>query len=494
MPLSKYQSAFQEKLAARFEEVPHSDPSKKGIKLEDHQHIALEAIYNGLLLNRDRMCAVASCGSGKTLVEIAAISASQAAKEQLGINGDRKDLVITEERAIVAGIRRQFARLGIETGIWTGGRKELEQPVIIAGIHALQAARSRRELTKILPPGTIDLCVLDEADCYLTQRRIKTIESLNPRIVTGFTATEKWPDGRHISDQFGPVVDRLNLVEAMKQKINVVPDLYIYESAIKEDDLRLKKDDYDPAVLQAAWKHAELHKAIPEVYGHLLSENLRRAFPTLVYVPSRDMVHATAESLREQYPEIAIAGLTGKDETDEVEEAMEGFRNGEVQIIVLCEMGKRGMDLENAMLLIDAYPTKSLNKLEQRHGRVLRKIRPGSALWQKGWRKNGAIIAQIAPKAGTFRPALFTDIIGGWEEFQRVRGARDREGGGGAPEENLIAQVRAQIESKRPPAHVSLVRRVDILEQIRKDRPQFDEDGFFRIPRRYVKREPPDAE
>src|SRR3989338_1347631 len=147
---AQYLEAFQEQLADRFDHVPHADPHLKGKRLEDHQQEALKEIYEGLLINRERMCAVASCGSGKTLVEIAAITASQAAKKELGINGERKDLLITEGRTVVAGIRRQFQELGIETGVWSGGHKELEPSIIVAGIHALHSAKSRRQLSKNL--------------------------------------------------------------------------------------------------------------------------------------------------------------------------------------------------------------------------------------------------------------------------------------------------------------------------------------------------------
>ncbi|ALM09512.1 MAG TPA: hypothetical protein DEB30_05395 [Candidatus Peribacter riflensis] len=487
--LPGYLEAFQEQFASRFEYLPHSDPKQSGIRLEDHQQEAMKELYEGLLLNRERMCAVASCGSGKTLVEIAAVSASQAAKDQLGINSDRKDLVITEGRTVVSGIRKQFESLGIETGIWSGNRREFEPPIIVAGIHALQMAHSRRELHKYLPSQAIDLCVVDEVDRFLTSLRSKIIDALNPRITAGFTATKEWPDGRHISDRYGPVVHELPLLEAMKQRINVVPELFIYESQIRESDLKIRKGDYDPKILQAAWRHAELHRAVPDVYGHLLPENIRKNCPTLVYVPSKDMVAATTASFQGRFPELTIVGLTGEDYSHEVETALDGFRDGEVQVIVLCEMGGRGMNLENAKLLIDAYPTKSLNKLEQRHGRILRKIRPGSSLWKRGWKKNDAVIVQIVPKSNKFRPALFTDIIGGWQELQRLRGEREGETNGGSPEGDLVAQIRAHIEAKNPPLQLTLIRRINLLEQIRRERPQFDEKGFFRIPRRYVRRD-----
>jgi superfamily II DNA or RNA helicase len=175
---------------------------------------------------------------------------------------------------------------------------------------------------------------------------------------------------------------------------------------------------------------------------------------------------------------------------------MQSFKEGEIQVAVLCEMGGRGMNLENAKLMIDAYPTMSLNKLEQRHGRVLRKIRKGSKLYKMGWRKSSAVIAQIVPKSLQYRPALFTDIIGGYQQLQEIRAhAEKTDGENGPAEQDIVDVLRRRIEKKDPPHTVRLIREINALEEIKRydQLPQADASGFFRIPRRYGK-PPPTAE
>ncbi|HLC76051.1 MAG TPA: DEAD/DEAH box helicase family protein [Candidatus Peribacterales bacterium] len=489
MTKQRFNDAFQHHLSQRLKYVPHANPDGQGLNLEDHQQETTQKILFALKQQRRQsLSAVASCGSGKTLVEINLIGASQAAKNQLGINDKTKDLLVTVGRAPVEGVRQQFTDLGIDTGLWSGGERDLDHPVIVAGIHALQMAQSRRELKKLLPPGTLDLLIVDEADCFLTPFRRKIVQSLHPHIKVGLTATPIWPDGRSITDEFGPQVDELDLREGILKGINANPEVMFYESQIREEDLKIRKGDYDQGVLEAAWKHAELHLAIPEVYEHLVGESDRKKFPTLVYVPSVNLVQATTKSLNQQFGEkIKIVGWDGKNtSTSKMKDDMEAFKKGEIQMIVLCEMGGRGMNLENAMLLIDAYPTMSLNKLTQRHGRVLRKVREGSILWNNGWRKNKAFIAQIVPKALKYRPALFTDILGGYQQFMQLKG--EGEGAGGTPPEDPIDILRKRIEGKKPPTRVSLIKKIDALDiiQRRVDLPQEDETGFFRLPRRYI--------
>lgn len=495
---NQYDRLFQRHLEDRMDYLPHEDPDSQGLTFEPHQREANRKILYGLRQqNREALSVVASCGSGKTAVEINLICASQQAKEDLGINGKRKDILVTVGRVPVKGIRKQFNDLGFETGVWSGGDRDLEPSIIVAGVHAIQMAHARRELRKLLPPGTIDLLVVDEADCFLTNARERLMQTLDPRIKVALTATPDWPDGRSTTDVFGPHVDRLDLRDGIMRGVNARPELLFYESEIKEEDLRVRKGDYDPATLQAAWKHAEVHMAIPEVYEHIIGQQDRKKYPTLIYVPSVKLVQATTETMQEMFGDhINVVGWNGEDTTTrEMHRDMEAFNDGEVQVLVLCEMGGRGMNLENAMVLIDAYPTMSLNKLTQRHGRVLRKIREGSSLWEKGWRKNKALIAQIVPKSLKFRPALFTDILGGYQQYQQLR---EGDGGGssGPPTEDPIDILRRRIEGRNPPNRVSLIRRIDALEAIRMidELPQADRGGFFRLPRRYGRPgQPPQA-
>jgi len=487
-----YLESFLGHLEDRVDYLPHANPHRRGVEFDPHQRDAMRGIVSAIEATRRRLCLIESCGSGKTYVEIAALMASQAAKAELGINGDRKDLLVTAGRGPVSGVTSQFRNLGIEAGMFRGGERNLEPPVIIANAHALLYHQNvSRDLNDLIPTRNIDLVVVDEADLFLTPARQRLLEVLDPRTAVGLTATDEWPDGRNITDFFGGVVHSMRLVDGIERRINALPEILLYESEIPKESIRIRRGDYDPAILAAGWKNAEIHKAIPEVYRQIVGDDDKREWPTLVNVPSINMVRATTETLQRNFRDIAVVGWNGQDTTTpEMNRDMEAFKEGDIQIIVFCEMGGRGMNLENACLMIDGYPTMSLNKLEQRHGRALRRIRPGSELWRKGWRKTEAIIAQIIPRANRFRPALFTDLIEGYAELRRLQ--EDRESrGGGAPGVDLIDRVRRRIERSNPIHNLSLVADIDALEHIqRRDQlPEADPSGFYRIPRRYVRRD-----
>lgn len=492
MTNARYLRVLHDELAKRLDYFPHDDESGRRLKFLAHQRETNRKMLFGLEQQcRDRLSVVLPCGTGKTEVGLNLIGASQAAKKKLGRNGERKDLFITTEFFNADGAYERAKDFGFDVGKWFGGKRNLDHPVVVATIQALQMSLSRRDIRRILPPGTLDVCVFDEGDQHLTRNREKVREKLDPLLQLALTATPQWPDGRSIEhdDHFGPAVHKMGLKEGILTGINAVPDVYFYEAEIPEDELRISKGDYLDETLEAAWKHAELHLAIPKAYRKIVKRGQRKRTPTLIYVPSVNMVNATWESMMEEFgDEIEVRGLAGQQITGaQQHEFIEGFRNGEIHVGILCERGGRSMNLENAALLIDAFPTLSLTKLTQRHGRVMRKIHPGSELWERGCRKEQAMIVQIIPKAYKRRPALFTDILGGYQEFKRIREKLHHKGGG-APPEDIVDELRRNIEAGAPDHRLHLVKQINALEAIERFDELLQEDKtgfFFRIPPRY---------
>lgn len=148
-------------------------------------------------------------------------------------------------------------------------------------------------------------------------------------------------------------------------------------------------------------------------------------------------------------------------------------------------MGGRALDLPNARVLIDGYPSLSATKVEQRHGRVLRKARESTA-----WKKPFAIIAQIVPNSTKTRPVLLPDVLDCWDDFQEGRalgapcgfyasGKGNSESG--APLGEEIRALRDVIEKASPSRFVSLVRRIDAYRELklRNELPIVDPEGFI---------------
>ena len=468
-----YKKVLARHIEQRLEVVPHARDRNQALQLEAHQRDAMLEVAIALQ-DEHRYKAfsiVHCCGSGKTVLEANIVGASQDAKSDLGINEDRRDIILTTERALIEVIRNQFGALGFDDlGVWGAGEKILDRPIVLATIQALQ--HNRRKLGKLLPLDRIDLVIGDEADSYLTGQRKKVIEQLDGALRVGLTATPKWRDGRDISEIWGPKIHEMRLSEGIARGINTPPLWVLYEANLDEDTLKIRSDDYEPKTLAAAMKHAEIHKAIPEIYRAIIPAERRKEFPTLVYVPNTYLVETVASTLKEQFESegIKVHYWTGETtSTPEQREDIQTFLRGEIQILVLCEMGGRGMDLPAARFLIDAYPTLSPTKLEQRHGRVLRRIREGSPLHQAGFRKDFAVVAQIHPKSNAFRPICLPDILGkeAWE--QAVHGkvlGRSGKGLVGPPWLIEVEELQKRIERQKPSIYISLIKQLDVYRKI----------------------------
>ncbi len=458
--------------------------------MDPHQQEAMQLAAIALAVNRKAFSIVHSCGSGKTILEANLAIASQRAKQELGLQ-DSHDVILTTERSLLHMIREEFDFLGLDTGIWGGGKKVLDRPLIVSSIQAMQ--KNKKDLAKLLPSERVRLLIGDEADMFLTDERKEIINGFQYPVKVGLTATSKWPDGRDISEIWGEKIHEMNLKEGILKGINVPPLFYLFEADLDDSQLNVIKDDYDQKELQTALKEAEIQKAIPEVYEALVPKENRKNFPTLVYVPSVQLAYATTLELLQKLGDkgVTVRCWTGESmSSEQIKRDMTDFNDGKVDILVLCEMGGRGINLPRARCLIDAYPTLSSTKLEQRHGRVLRQIRAQSDLSQQGFKKMFALVAQIIPRSNRYRPYLLPDLLDCWPDFKegRILGLQNSHGGFhggdvGSPVQDEVAMIRQHLLGKNPQIYVREVEQVDIYEQLklREELPQADEHGLFEL-------------
>jgi len=377
--------------------------------------------------------------------------------------------------------------------MWGGGQKDLEPSTIVATVQSLQ--RQKGGLAKHIDPEMVSLVIGDEADKFLTTERRKLLHRFGNATKIGFTATPEWPDGRHVDDAWGEIVHHLDLKEGITRGINTPPLFYMYEADVDGDDINIANGDYEKSSLAAAMKSVEIEKAVPDVYEALVLSNRRKEFPTLVYVPSLDTLAATTERLQQEYTGqgLNITSWSGDISTDRLNGEIDGFQRGNIDILVLCEMGGRGLNLPRARCIIDGYPTLSANKLEQRHSRALRKIRAGTALEEEGFKKGFATIAQILPRSNSFRPLTLLDVLDCWPDYHpgRVLGFQERPGAGigstgQPPESDEVNEIAEHVRNHRLRSRVTLLESVDILKALQDksslvDVPQADEEGFIYI-------------
>jgi ATP-dependent DNA helicase RecG len=84
----------------------------------------------------------------------------------------------------------------------------------------------------------------------------------------------------------------------------------------------------------------------------------------------RDAIHA-ADDLKKMFPNIEIGLLHGRMKSEEKEEVMSRFRNGDVQVLVSTTVIEVGVDVPNATLMLIEHSERfGLSQLHQLRGRV----------------------------------------------------------------------------------------------------------------------------
>jgi superfamily II DNA or RNA helicase len=473
-----YREVLQEQVERYTRVIPWTD-----FALEEHQEEAMLWVWNALDENRDYCSIVHSCGSWKTIVEWAITKASEDAKAILNI--DAPNIILSTERALLYSIQEQLEELWIDLWVWWAWSKVLDRWTLLCSIQSLQRCS---DINRLIPTNRVPLVLWDEADKYLTDKRSSIIRNFSQAVRIWLTATESWPDGRNISDLFWGKVHHIPLRNGISRWINTPPIFYLYESKIDTESISISRWDYERKSLKRALKEAEIEKSVTEIYFHLVPKDKRKEFPTLVYVASVDLVHETKKNFEEifAWEDVNISAWTWKTVSNtQMQDDISDFKNWKIDVLVLCEMWGRWIDLPNARVLIDGYPTLSENKLEQRHGRVTRKIR----IWN--FHKPFSIIAQIIPSHNMYRPAILPDIICpeelvDLENGQLLNVSKDWRILSwlewASVQEEVIA-LRNKITAQQPACNIRLVWRINTLEEVQRyhNLPQVNSEWFVVI-------------
>ena len=457
MSRESFPISLGERLSAHTGEVKHAVSKKPHRTLDDHQLLAIWEVGAALERGIDRLGIHHACGTGKSLVAGEIIAQARPLYDPAS---PPKDVLLSIDRANLGRLYDELQALGLDVGRFGDGHHELDRPVIVATIQSLQ--KNQRDLVAKL--GPLGILIGDEADCHLTPVRTRIVQELSPELRVGFTATRTWSDGRDMTDLWGEVVSHLPIVEAVEQGILVPPLWRLYQSSLDGDSLPIAQGDYRQKELAAALRSAETHLAIAETYELLVPKAEQQYTLALVYLPSTELVELTAETLRNRYPHLTVNAWTGESVSSKKRQSSEtAARNGQVNILVLCEMGGRALDLPNASILIDAYPTLSATKLEQRHSRVLRKLR-GREI-----EKPLATIAQIVPRSYKRRPLCLPDLFteAAWHNAQAGNPLHVPQGDVGAPLLERVASLRAHLEHyAQASVHVTLLEQFDAYREL----------------------------
>ena len=297
-----------------------------------------------------RVCAVAPCGAGKTVVV-----GWMAGKTAL-VN--KRVLFLVHRRELIDQSDRTFTAMNIRHGIISAGvPADYESSVQIGSVQTVA-----RRLSRIPPP---DFIIIDEAH-HATAGTWKKIMEAFPRAVTlGVTATPARLDGNGLGDIFqslvmGPSVDEL-IRWGNLSKYNY----YAPPSKADIESVRIQFGDYVKSELERAVDDDALIGDIVANY-----QKLANGRQTVCYCVSRRHSEHTAAKFRAAG--ISVAHVDGETHKAERDRIISDFRRKKLRVLCNVDLLGEGFDVPGMEAVILARPTASLTLFIQQSMRPLR--------------------------------------------------------------------------------------------------------------------------
>lgn len=299
---------------------------------------------------RRRVCAVAPCGAGKTIM-----TAWMARGTALS---GRRAIFMVHRQELIEQTSATFTAMGIRHGlIAAGAAKEYDLPVQIASVQTLI-----HRLSQVQAP---DLLICDECHHIVANTYRKIVDQFSSSYVLGVTATPERIGGQGLGEIFQSLVLGPSAAELIAAG-NLTPyDYYAPPTKFDPAAAHVRFGEYVKNDLLSQMDDADVIGDIVTNY-----KNLADGKRAICYCINRAHSEHVAASFRAAgIPALHIDGETHKAVRAR---AIEDFRTGRLQILCNAELLSEGFDVPAMEAVILARPTASLTLYIQQSMRPLR--------------------------------------------------------------------------------------------------------------------------
>lgn len=306
------------------------------MQLREYQETAINEARRAFLEKNKCVCIVLPCRAGKSVI------AAKIAKNATD-KGNRV-LFIVHRKELCEQITETFVKCEVNM--------ELCQVGMVQTI-------SRRLQTTEKP----SLIIVDEFHHTLASGYLKVYEAFNESLILGFTATPV----RLKEKGLGEICNKLIIgVTAQYLIDNKYMSDYVYynNKLVNTDSLHIRMGEYKQDEVNSLMNDKVVYTGAVENY--LKYANGKSA---IVYCTSVENSKNTAEEFIQAG--ITSGYITGSQEKQEREKAMEDFKNGNIKILTSCEVISEGIDIADCECCILLRPTKSLSLYIQQSMRCL---------------------------------------------------------------------------------------------------------------------------
>lgn len=295
------------------------------LKLRDYQEELVDGIKQSMIAGNHSIIVQSPPRSGKTVV-MAHIAKGATDK-------NNKVLFFSHRKEINEQVYKTFENNEVNMNL-----------VTIGGVQSLV-----RKLDKLDEPTII---LIDEAHHSKATSYKKIIDYFPNAYKLLFTGTPIRLDGSGFDDIAEAIVLGKS-VKWLQEHGRIAPFKYYAPLMINESALKKRAGEFTKGSVDETMKTV--------IYGDVIKhyEKLAKGKQAIVYTHSVEVSENVSKAFNEAgYNSIAVSGKTPREAR---ETAMRAFRNGDLKIMVNCELFTEGIDLPNVDVCIMLRPTQSLS-------------------------------------------------------------------------------------------------------------------------------------
>lgn len=308
------------------------------IRLREYQEKFINDVRDQFRLGHHRVCGVAPCGAGKTVLSAWMIREAAASGQHAVFMVHRKELIEQTSGT--------FTAMDIPHGVIAGGVKpDYGMPVQVASVQTLA-----RRLDKITSPNFI---ICDECHHIMAGMYQHIVDTWPDAWLLGVTATPQRTDGKGL----GGIFDAMILGPSVRDLIawGNLSKFQCFAPATRIDrkKFHVRFGEYVKSDVMSA-----MDKAC--IYGDIIAD-YKRLIPgcrAICYCISREYSEKQAAEFKAAG--ISAAYVDCETPKEERRRIIDGFRNGEIKVLCNVDLFGEGFDVPAMDGVILARPTASL--------------------------------------------------------------------------------------------------------------------------------------
>lgn len=326
------------------------------ITLRDYQKQIIDDVAFEFA-TKNRVCAVAPCGAGKTIM-VGWMAAATALK-------NRRTLFLVHRQELIKQSTETFTAMNIRHGVAaTKYPKDYNQLVQIGSVQTVA-----RRLAEIPPP---DFIVPDECHHAPASTWKKILDYFPQTKVLGVTATPERLGGHGLGDVFQSLVIGPSARELIAMGSLTPYQYYAPPAKFNADEIRVKFGEYVKADMEIQMDQNAVIGDIIDNYN-----KLAKGMRAVCYCVSL----AHSKHIAESFCAVGVPAMHIDGDTPDIirEQAIQDFRDDKIKILCNVDLISEGFDVPAMEAVILARPTQSLTLYIQQAMRPMRpdKNNPG---------------------------------------------------------------------------------------------------------------------